>query len=64
MATTLRLSPELQARVKETAAREQRSEHAVIVEAIERYTSERDRRRDAALARVLERDKPILDALA
>lgn len=35
-----------------------------MVEAIERYTSERDRRRDAALARVLQRDKPILDALA
>ncbi|GAA3800921.1 ribbon-helix-helix protein, CopG family [Cellulomonas soli] len=64
MATTLRLPPELQARLKETAAREHRSEHAVIVEAIERYTADRDRRRDIALARVLERDQAILDALA
>lgn len=68
MATTfpVRFPPDskIEDALRETAEREGRSMNAVAVEAIARYTSERTRRRDAIIARVLEKDKELLDRLA
>ena len=61
---TLRLPSHVQEALRLTAAREGRSENAVTVDAIERYTSERTRRRDEAIARILTEDAELLDRLA
>lgn len=61
---TLRLTEQQQEALRVTAEREQRSMQAVAVEAIEQYTSERTRRRDEAIARIVREDKPLLDRLA
>lgn len=61
---TLRLPEHLQEALRETARREGRSENAVVVAAIERYTTERTRRRDEALARIVAEDRALLDRLA
>lgn len=64
MAMTLRLSSEAQEALRATALREGRSQHAVVMEAIERYTSDRARRRDEAIARIVAEDAELLDRLA
>ncbi|MBK5248396.1 MAG: hypothetical protein JJE50_03030 [Actinomycetales bacterium] len=61
---TLRLPPDVKEALRATAARENRSMQAVAIDAIERYTSERTRRRDEILARILVEDKDLLDDLA
>ena len=62
----VRFPPEskIEEALRETALREGRSMNAVAVDAIARYTSERTRRRDAIIARVLDKDKDLLDRLA
>lgn len=52
MAMTLRLSDELDAALRETAAREGRSLHETVVVALEDYTSKREKKRDALIAKV------------
>jgi predicted transcriptional regulator len=64
MAMTLRLTDAQQEALRATAEREQRSMQAVAAEAIERYTSERNRRRDEILAKIMDRDSELLDRLA
>ena len=64
MAMTLRLTDAQQDALRLTAEREQRSMQAVAADAIERYTSERNRRRDEILAKIMDRDKDLLDRLA
>jgi predicted transcriptional regulator len=64
MAMTLRLTDAQQDALRVTAEREQRSMQAVAAEAIERYTSERNRRRDEILAKIMDRDSELLDRLA
>ena len=64
MAMTLRLPPDVKEALRATAARENRSMQAVAIDAIERYTTERTRRRDEILARILVEDKDLLDDLA
>jgi len=64
MAMTLRLPPDIQEALRATATRENRSMQAVAIDAIERYATERTRRRDELLARILLEDKDLLDDLA
>ena len=64
MASTLRLPPDLQEALRATAEREGRSQNAVVIEAIARYTSDRKRRRDEAIARIVAEDRALLDRLA
>ncbi|MGV8968509.1 MAG: hypothetical protein ACOH2F_19770 [Cellulomonas sp.] len=64
MAMTLRLTDAQQDALRVTAEREQRSMQAVAADAIERYTSERNRRRDEILAKIMDRDSELLDRLA
>ena len=61
---SLRLPAEVDASLKATAQREGRSENAVIVDAVRRYTADRDRRRREILERVVTRDALLLDRLA
>ena len=61
---TLRLTDAQQEALRATAEREQRSMQAVAADAIERYTSERNRRRDEILAKIMDRDSDLLDRLA
>ena len=61
---TLRLPPEVDASLKATAEREGRSENAVAVDAITRYTTGRERRRDELIDRVLIEDAGLLADLA
>ena len=61
---TLRLTDAQQEALRVTAEREQRSMQAVAADAIERYTSERNRRRDEIFAKIMDRDKELLDRLA
>ena len=61
---SLRLPAEVDASLKATAQREGRSENAVIVDAVRRYTADRDRRRREILERVVTRDAVLLDRLA
>ena len=63
MAMTLRLPDELQDALRTTAEREHRSMQAVALEAIERYTSERARRLDAVVDRVLADDADLIHRL-
>ena len=64
MAMTLRLTDAQQEALRATAEREQRSMQAVAADAIERYTSERNRRRNEILAKIMDRDSDLLDRLA
>jgi len=61
---TLRLTAAQQEALRVTAEREQRSMQAVAADAIERYTSERNRRRDEIFAKIMDRDKELLNRLA
>ena len=61
---TLRLTDAQQEALRVTAEREQRSMQAVAADAIERYTSERNRRRDEIFAKIMDRDKELLNRLA
>lgn len=61
---TLRLPLEVDASLKATAEREGRSENAVAVDAIARYTTGRERRRDELIDRVLIEDAGLLADLA
>lgn len=63
MAATLRLPPDVQDALRETAAREGRSQNAVIVDAIRRYATDRSRRRDEAVRRIVAEDADLLDRL-
>jgi predicted transcriptional regulator len=60
---TLRLSDDDAAALRETAEREHLSQHEVAVRAIRAYTSGRQSRLEAAVARVAERDAELLDRL-
>lgn len=64
MAQTLRLPDEVKEALRETAAREGRSEHDVIVTAVQWYTADRTGCRDALIDTVLERDAHLLERLA
>lgn len=64
MAMTLRLPEDVQEALRLTAARENRSMQAIVIDAIERYTSERNRRRDELIARILVEDAELLEDLA
>ena len=64
MPMTLRLTDAQQEALRVTAERERRSMQAVAADAIERYTSERNRRRDEVFAKIMDRDKDLLDWLA
>lgn len=64
MPMTLCLTDAQREALRVTAEREQRSMQAVAADAIERYTSERNRRRDEVFAKITDRDKDLLDRLA
>jgi len=64
MAMTLRLTDAQQEALRLTAEREQRSMQAIASEAIDRYVSDRMRRRDEIIARVVRDHKVLLDRLA
>ncbi|WP_026928978.1 ribbon-helix-helix protein, CopG family [Glycomyces tenuis] len=64
MAMTLRLSEEDDRLLTERAAKEHRSKHDLVVEAIHSFLTERERRFDDLLARSLEEDGELLDRLA
>ncbi|NUU18019.1 Arc family DNA-binding protein [Cellulomonas humilata] len=64
MAMTLRLPDDLQEALKETAEREGRSMQAVAIEAVRVYTTERTRRRDETIARLVRDHRETLSRLA
>lgn len=64
MAMTLRLTDAQQEALRLTAEREQRSMQAIASEAIDRYVSDRMRRRDEIIARAVRDHKVLLDRLA
>lgn len=64
MAMTLRLSEEDDRLLTERAAKERRSKHDLVVEAVHSFLTERDRRFNQALERGMERHKDLLDRLA
>lgn len=51
----------MQQALRETAAREGRSQNAVIVDAIRRYATDRTRRRDEAVRRIVAEDAELLE---
>ena len=61
---TLRLSDADDAALTAAAEREHTSKHEVVLRALREYTSGRQRRLEAATARVLDRDAELLDRLA
>jgi predicted transcriptional regulator len=63
MATTLRLTDDELAALRETAEREHRSMQEVAREAIRAYTSQRTRRRDDLLSQIVSEDANLLDRL-
>lgn len=63
MPMTLRLSPEETEALREAARRERRSMQAVAREAIAAYVSNRTRRRDEHLARIVAEDAALLRRL-
>lgn len=63
MAMTLRLSEADDQAVEAMAAREHISKHEVVARAVRAYTSDRQRRLDAAIGRVAARDAELLDRL-
>ena len=64
MAMTLRLSEEDDRLLTERAAKEHRSKHELVVEAVHGFLTERDRQFNQALERGMERHKDLLDRLA
>lgn len=60
MLMTLRSTDAPPEALRATAEREQRSMQAVAADAIERYTSQRNRRRDEIFAKIMDRDKDLL----
>lgn len=60
---TLRLDEADDRAVTETARREGLSKHEVVVRAVRAYTDERQARLDAAITRVVTRDRELLDRL-
>jgi len=63
MAMTLRLNEEDDAALTAAAEREHTSKHEVVLRAVRAYTSGRQQRLEAATARVIERDRSLLDRL-
>lgn len=61
---TLRLTDDQTARLREAAARERTSMHAVVLAAIDDYTTRRIARRDEIIARMMTEDADALTALA
>jgi predicted transcriptional regulator len=64
MAMTLRLSEADDRLLTERAAKEHRSKHDLVVEAIRTFLTERERRFDDLLSNALEEDRELLDRLA
>jgi predicted transcriptional regulator len=64
MAMTLRLSEADDRLLTERAAKEHRSKHDLVVEAVHTFLTERDRRFNQALEQGMERHKELLDRLA
>jgi predicted transcriptional regulator len=64
MAMTLRLSEEDDRLLTERAAKEHRSKHDLVIEAVHGFLTERQRRFDELLARTLDEDRELLDRLA
>lgn len=64
MAMTLRLTDEQTAALQQVAEREHRSMHAVVVDAIERYTAQRSTRRDELLRDIVAENATVLGRLA
>ena len=64
MAMTLRLSDEQSAALKKVAAAQGISMHEVALTAIDTYISRRQERLKAAISRVIDEDKELLDRLA
>lgn len=60
---TLRLPESTHEALRETAQRAGRSMQSVAIEAIETYVTDRTRRRDEALARIVADDAAILSRL-
>ncbi|MEU5875699.1 ribbon-helix-helix protein, CopG family [Glycomyces sp. NPDC047369] len=61
---TLRLSEADDRLLTERAAKEHRSKHDLVVEALHTYLTERHQRFDALLADALDEDRELLDRLA
>ncbi|MFB9661113.1 ribbon-helix-helix protein, CopG family [Glycomyces mayteni] len=64
MAMTLRLTEADDRLLTERAAKEHRSKHDLVVEALHVYLTERQQRFDALLAETLDEDRELLDRLA
>ncbi len=64
MAMTLRLSEEDDRLLTERAAKERRSKHELVVEAVHGFLTERERRFNQALERGMEQHQELLDRLA
>lgn len=64
MAMTLRLSQEQSSALKKVAASQGLSMHEVALTAIDAYISRRQERLLAAISRVMDEDKELLDRLA
>lgn len=64
MAMTLRLSEADDRLLTERAAREHRSKHDIVLEALHTFLTERQHRFDALLADALEEDRELLERLA
>lgn len=60
----VRMDAELGERIAKAAAEEGRSENAVMVEALDRYTARREERVREAATRLATRDRALLDRLA
>jgi predicted transcriptional regulator len=63
MAMTLRLTEEDDAALTAMAQREHASKHEIVLRALRQYTGGRQQRLEAATARVVERDRELLDRL-
>lgn len=63
MAMTLRLPPELDAALRETAEREGRSLHETVIIALSEYTTRRERMVSSMIASIMEDDAEALDRL-
>jgi predicted transcriptional regulator len=64
MAMTLRLSEDQTRALRDAAAREGTSMHAVALKAIDDYTERRRARRDELLAQIVNEDAAVLARLA
>lgn len=64
MAMPLRLTDEQAAKLREAAARENLSVHAVVLKAIDQYVDQRIQRRQQILAGILAEDAGLITRLA